>query len=553
MGDELVITRGRSKTRTLVSSALLGVAGAVAGCGDGAGAAGPTDSAAEVSAPDSLEDSADTSRVAPEIAAEGSIDASRTEAGADAAGGDSQAPADAGRDTTVPDAPEDAPGDAFGEADAGGADAVVSDSPADAPGADVHGSDAADAGPVWVVRVSVDSANRPAAANSDNSSPSGDGRFVAFRNYADNLVAGDTNLAPDIFVRDVTLRTTVRVSVTSTGEQGNADSTEPVISADGRYVALSTLSSNLCPSPTVSHYDIVLHDMKTGATSCLSLDPNGNGDTGESTFPSISDDGGLVAFESTSNTLIANQFISEGNVYVRDVAGGVTRIVSVDSAGNVGDLTSRTTALSGDGRFVAFVSNSTNLVPGDTNGAYDVFVHDLVSGATERVSISTAGAQSDGDCDYPFLSRDGSIVVFSCYATTLVTGGTQPAYDLYVRDRTAGTTAFVGPPVGASNSVGGTYVLPAVSADGRYVAFYTSDPNVLPGSNSSNDDVYVVDRTTLEVRRVSRTPLGVGSTGSSVLPSISADGQRITYASSGTDLVPEDGQGFTHLYETTRP
>lgn len=447
---------------------------------------------------------------------------------------------------TAPDVSPDAPTDASvdGNADAALPDASIADA----------GDAAADAGTVFVVRVSVNAADQPSAGNAEEPAVSDDGRFVAFSSTARNLVPNDTNAARDIFLRDVVHATTVRVSVTSNGAQADYDSDAPVISADGRYVAFESQAINLAPGKSGFHSDVIRHDMQTGITLCVSLDPNGASGTGESNFPSISDDGRYIAFESTSHTLVAGLYASARQVYVRDVQTGVTSLVSADNAGIQADFNSHTAAISGNGRVVAFVSGATNLVPGDTNGVEDVFVRDLVAGTTERVSVSSTSVQSDGHTDMPFISRDGSIVLFSGTSTTIapVTVGAQ--WDRFVHDRTAGTTALVGPRVNGSNSIGGTSLgRAAASADGRYVGFYASDPNVLPGKNSSGYDVYVFDRSNGVVSRVNRTPNGVGSDGSSLIPALSGNGRFVVYESNATNLAATSGGASMQLYETTRP
>jgi Tol biopolymer transport system component len=546
-----------------VVCAWIGMCGGAVACGSAQSGsdshldASTADAPAEAQLSEGGDDGADDSSMQPDtweadVPADASVEHPDAEggssAGADAAG-------DAAQMSDGADAMSDAASalDRDTGADGGGPDATVEDGASDAAAAgDVAQPDSGS--PVWIVRVSVDSAGTPAHANTDDSSMSSDGRFVAFTSAATNLVASDTNQALDVFVHDVVTGTTVQASVTTAGVEGGYDSQNPVISGNGRYVAFASQGINLCPGKTGFHLDVSLRDLVAGTTSCLSLDASGNAGTGQSNFPSISDDGAYVAFESTSHTMIPSQFIVESQIYVRDVATGTAQIASVDSAGNPGDFASTTAAMSGDGRYVAFVSQSTNLVPGDTNGAKDIFLHDMTTGATERVSISTSGAQSNGDCDYPFVSRDGSLVFFSCSASTLVSGVTQAAYDMFVRDRTSGTTSLVGPPVGTFHSIGGTPIMrPAVSADGRYVAFASNDPSVLPGKNTSGSDVYVVDRTTSQIRRVSRTPSGAGSTGSSVEPSISADGQRVVFDSTANDLVSRSNDGYVALYETTRP
>jgi Tol biopolymer transport system component len=211
------------------------------------------------------------------------------------------------------------------------------------------------------------------------------GRFVAFSSAATNLVQGDTNHGEcgfgicgfDVFVRDRKLGTTERVSVSSSGAESNGPSTSPSISADGRF----------------------------------------------------------VAFSSVTSTLVAGAL--GANVYVRDRKSGTTELASVSSSGAHGDDDSLLSSISANGRFVAFQSNATNLASGDTNGVGDVFVHDRKTGTTERVSVATGGTQGDKDSGVygMALSANGRFVAFDSFATNLVSGDTNKAVDVFVYTR----------------------------------------------------------------------------------------------------------------------
>jgi uncharacterized repeat protein (TIGR01451 family) len=311
--------------------------------------------------------------------------------------------------------------------------------------------------------VSVDSAGNQRSGG-DFTSISADGRYVAFPSGASNLVPGDTNGRTDVFVHDRQTGATERVSVDSTGSQGNRESSGLVdLSADGRYVAFSSNASNLVPGdanvcrdyPNVGTCpDVFVHDRQTGATELVSMDSTGNQGNGGSGSPATSADGRFVAFSSSASNLVAgdtNALCYNGwfydncpDVFVHDRQTGVTQRVSVDSAGNQGNAGSYWPAISADGRYVAFMSQASNLVTGDTNvlcynGSYydcfDIFVHDRQTGVTERVSIDSAGDQGNQDSRWPSISADGRYVAFTSWATNLVPGDTNGAGDIFVRDR----------------------------------------------------------------------------------------------------------------------
>ena len=229
-----------------------------------------------------------------------------------------------------------------------------------------------------ITRVSVDSAGNQANSDSSGASISPDGRFVAFKSYASNLVPGDTNDTDDIFVRDTLTNTTTHVSVDSAGNQANSDSFTPSISADGRFVAFTSNASNLVPGDTNYKDDIFLRDTLTNTTTRVSVDSAGNQGNNASGNPSISADGRFVAFTTNAFNLVPGGTNISRDIFVRDTLTNTTTRVSVDSAGNQGNIFSSSPSISADGRFVAFISDASNIVPGDTNNSYDIFVADTI-------------------------------------------------------------------------------------------------------------------------------------------------------------------------------
>jgi VCBS repeat-containing protein len=387
-------------------------------------------------------------------------------------------------------------------------------------------------------RVSVASGGTQANSSSLEASLSADGRYVAFSSFATTLVAGDTNGTSDVFVHDRQTGETRRVSVASNGTQGNSQSNEPSLSADGRYVAFSSVASTLVAGDTNGTYDVFVHDRQTGETQRVSVASNGAQGNGESHQPSLSADGRYVAFPSVATTLVAGDTNGTRDVFVHDRQTGETRRVSVASDGTQGNGSSGTTAnatperpsLSADGRYVAFSSNASTLVAGDSNGALDVFVHDRQTGETQRVSVAIDGTQGNGASDRPSLSADGRYVAFSSLARTLVPGGTSGPQHVFVKDRQTGETGLVSV---SSNGTHGnsTSIQASLSADGRYVAFASLSSTLVAGDTNVTFDVFVHDRQTGETRRVSVARDGTQGNGSSQLPSLSADGRSVAFQS----------------------
>jgi Tol biopolymer transport system component len=341
----------------------------------------------------------------------------------------------------------------------------------------------------FIERVSV--AGDGSQANNDNYSLaiSADGRYVAFYSAASSLVPGDTNGALDVFVRDRRAGTTQRVSVATDGSQGNGFSYDPAISADGRYVAFDSYASSLVPGDTNGDSDVFVRDRRLGTTQRVSVATNGSQGNGDSASPAISADGRYVAFSSDASNLVPGDTNGALDVFVRDRRSGTTQRVSVATDGS--QANGGSPAISADGRYVAFTSVASNLVPGDTNGFEDVFVRDLKSGTTRRVSVATDGSQGNNDSSVrPAISADGRYVAFESYASNLVPGDTNGLE--FVRDLRLDTTRQVDVAADGGQPNGLSF-FPAISADGRYVAFESYASNLVPGDTNHSADVFVRD------------------------------------------------------------
>ena len=353
-------------------------------------------------------------------------------------------------------------------------------------------------------RISVGPGGVQANANCGGGGISADGRYVAFYSRASNLVTGDTNMTDDAFVRDRLLGITERVSVDSSGAQGNGSSGYfgTAISADGRYVAFGSAATNLVPGDTNVRLDVFVRDRLLGHTDRVSVDSTEAQANQDSYLPSISADGRYVAFESAATNLASGDTNGRYDVFVRDRQLGTTERVSIGSAGEQGNSDSLNASISADGRFVAFSSYADNLVPGDTNGASDVFVHDRQTAQTERVSVGSGGAEGNGNTgsysDYwhgSSISADGRYVAFESEASNLVPGDTNASADVFVRDRQSGTTerVSISSAGGQGNYASGDFGV-SISADGRYVAFESIATNLVPQDTNVSPDIFVRDR-----------------------------------------------------------
>ena len=376
---------------------------------------------------------------------------------------------------------------------------------------------------------------------------SGDGRFVAFASTASNLVAGDSNAVNDIFLRDLLTGTTTRESLDSAGVPGNSHSAWPSISADGRFIAFHSTATNLVSGDSNGTWDIFVRDTHLGLTTRASVDSAGAPGASASTNPSLSSDGRYVAFESWASNLVPIDTNLRADIFVRDRSSGTTERVSVTSSGAQPNEGSSEPSISTDGRFVVFASWASNLVAGDTNGYADIFVRDRLLAKTERVSLTSSGAQSHGHSFAPSISADGRFVVFASVAPHLVVGDTNNTVDVFLRDRQNGTTERVSLATGGAqgNDVSS---YPYLSADGRFVVFHSLATNFVAGDANGDYDVFVRDRQNGTTECVSLDVNGAPGDFYSEFPSISADGRFVGFFSLATKLVQGDTNGFPDVF-----
>jgi len=396
-------------------------------------------------------------------------------------------------------------------------------------------------------RVSISSDGTQAEDISGNSSISADGNLVAFASADSGLVGAPSNGEDDIFVRDRSSATTVRVSVSSEGTPGDFMSANPSISADGRYVAFDSEAGNLVEDDLNWSGDIFVHDLDTGETTLVSLASDGTQGNDSSTNPAISADGRYVAFESYATNFQEGDTHEYRDVFWHDRDTGVTTMVSVASDGTPGDRQAIDPAISGDGRYVAFWSDSTNLVSYTTNAGYDVFVHDMVTGETTCVSMGMYGEPGNYASSKPSISADGNIVAFTSGASNLVPGDTNEYPDVFAHNRETGTTTRISVSSdGSEGDLGSTNA--SISGDGRFVAFVSDATNLVSGDTNGVGDIFVHDRQTGQTIRVSVASDGMQGNAGSDLPSFNANGSYIAFDSDASNLVVEDTNNQTDVF-----
>jgi hypothetical protein len=347
--------------------------------------------------------------------------------------------------------------------------------------------------------------------------------------------------------------TTSLVSVDSSGQQGADYSSHVAISANGRYIAFQSKVSTLVPGDGNNEADIFLRDTAAGTVTLVSVASDGTQANAGSFNPSISADGRYVAFESNGSNLVAGDTHGLRNVFVRDTVAGTTTLVSVTFGATPGpaDADSRDPSISADGRLVAFSSGASDLVVGDNNNASDIFLRDTVSGTTQIVSVSLTGSGvpgNDGSFN-PAISADGRHVAFDSDASDLVPNDTNLT-DVFVRDMHTGATKLVS--VASNGAQGNDFSYrPAISADGRYVAFSSAASNLVDGDENIARDIFVRDTaagTTTLVSAASDGTQGNGESGSYEPSSISADGRYVAFESYASNLLAGDSNSASDVF-----
>ena len=398
-------------------------------------------------------------------------------------------------------------------------------------------------------RASVDSSGVEGNGESHSPAISGDGRFVAFDSLATNLVPGDLNGVRDVFLHDRQTGTTKRVSVDSSGLEGDGRSGSPAISQDGRFVVFVSLADNLVSGDTNTEDDVFVHDCLTGCTTLVSVDSFGvqaNGGCGV-VAGAVSADGCVVCFGSSATNLVASDTNGVNDVFVHDRQTGSTTRVSLRSSGAQGNGSSPVGVISGDGRFVALISVATNLVARDNNGSMDVFVHDRQTARTRRVSVDSAGGEGNSDSHHPSISSEGRLVSFESWSDNLDSGDQNRSQDVFVHDRQTSMTTRVS--VDSSGQEGDDNSgRPAISGDGRLVTFVSLASNLVPGDTNGDLDIFVRDRKAETTRRVSLDSSGGQSDSWSTGPAISTDGRFVAFESDATNLVSGDQNNYPDVF-----
>ncbi|MCK4741876.1 MAG: PD40 domain-containing protein, partial [Anaerolineales bacterium] len=383
-------------------------------------------------------------------------------------------------------------------------------------------------------RVSISSAGSEGDQVSRTPSINANGQIIVFASEATNLVDGDTNGVQDIFLHDWLNGTTERVSLSGQGQEANGASAWPEISADGQSVVFASTATNLVDGDTNDFDDVFVVDLQSGAVERVSHPASGGQANAPSSQPVISGDGRFVAFVSAATNLVPGATTGLDEIYLYDRVNESLQWVSAPRIGLANDDFSGEPALSADGNWVAFSSYSAQLVPKDTEGLRDIFLWNRVENTLALVSVTQAGEEADSISYAPALSADGRFIVFRSHASNLVSGDTNYSSDIFLRDNLNGSLQRVNLST-TGEQAGGPSDEPAISADGRFIVFRSHASNLVPDDTNDSADIFVRDLQGTTTR-VSVDSYANESNGSSYSPVISADGAAIAFYSEANDL-----------------
>lgn len=399
-----------------------------------------------------------------------------------------------------------------------------------------------------VYRASVSSAAIEANGSNEAVGLSADGRYIVFKSSATNLVPNDTNHVPDIFLHDRETGITELISVDSSELQANAESYDPVVSVDGRYVAFHSFATNLVASDDNGCLDVFVRDRVAGTTKRVSVDTLGGQGNGHSTHASISDDGNLITFMSEATNLVGDDTNGVSDIFIHNISLGTTTRLS-PGAVEV-DAESYDAMISGNGQFVVFASKATNLVAGDSNGCADIFVYEISSGNTELVSVHSNGTKSERMSSQPVITNDGQLVAFASSAGDLVDNDSNGYQDIFLHSRVNGSTELV------SLDASGNQIMmpsssPGVSLDGRFITFSSLNPNVVSGDSNGQTDVFMRDRNLSTTKLISADNTGTLGDKKSSQAVITSYGSFIAFQSISTNLVTGDTNNRSDIFVKT--
>jgi hypothetical protein len=417
--------------------------------------------------------------------------------------------------------------------------------------------------------ISVNLSGTSGNGDSGEASVSQDGRFVVFSSTSSDLVAGDNNGFEDVFLRDRSTGTTTLISKNpGSGALGDEDSFEPKITNDGNFVIFVSRASNLVAGDSTElaggNSDVFRYNRQTGEIQLVSMTTAGNHPDGDSSEPNVSADGRFVVFSSFARNLGAADDNGGPDIFIRDMSLGTgnaaaTRTVSVRLDGNAneatGDGRSFDPQVSDDGRFVSFRSAATNLVANDVNGMIDTYVRDMGTGTNILVSVSTAGVSGNAESESNSISGDGKFVAFRSAASDLVANDTNNAPDIFLRNLQTNQTTLLSVNRTGTASARGQSRFPWLSSTASAAAFSSSANDLVETDANGQEDIFIRDLVNGPIYLLSTSVAnnGNGGNGASFDAYTSRDGRFVTFTSEASDLAAGDTNGRTDVFFTNAP
>lgn len=327
---------------------------------------------------------------------------------------------------------------------------------------------------------------------------------------------------------------------------------KPSLSADGRLIVFES-NVDLVGDNSTGRWEILVKNIETGAVTRVSTDSSGAESNGDSTNARISADGRYVVFQSDATNLVENDMNGFSDVFLKDLQTGITTRVSTGADGSEGNSSVRySSAVSMDGRYVVFDSQASNLVANDINNRSDVFLKDMLTGSIKLLSTGPNAMEANKGSYYPTMSPDGRFIVFDSDVSNLVSDDTNNQGDVFLVDTQTGVTTRVS--TNANGEEGNLYSLnPSVSADGRFVVFRSRATNLVEGDSTDLSDIFIKDTLTGAVACLTINAEGVESDGWSYRAEISADGSNIVFASNATNLVEGDTNNRYDVFRVANP
>lgn len=411
-------------------------------------------------------------------------------------------------------------------------------------GAASGANSSADVGSTRLVSVRFD--GEQTLRRSNNPAISAQGRFVAFSSRA-RIVEEPANVAVrQIFLRDAATGTRTLVSRARGGGGGDGNSDWPSIASDGTRIVFASGSTNLVRGDTNGHPDIFLYDSTTGTTTLISHAPNGDPANRDSHSPAISADGTHVAFTSSSTNLGSGSGGFD-SIYVYDIAAGTAQLATHAADGSPTDYYGGyNPSISGDGSLVTYRSGSSNLVSDDTNNHDDIFLYDASKDTNKLISRTPTGGLANANSGPSVISADGTRVAYYSYANNLVADGDSISLaDVFVYDISTDSTTLISRATTGESGNGDSFY-PSISGDGDLIAYTSYASDLVRSDPNGASDVFVHSIATGATRLVSKTSDGSPASGNSDRSDISLDGTHIGYESDANNLARVDTDAGRH-------